>query len=356
VYRLDEATVGPCEAADAIADFPPPAALEPRLSGSSLPSAEPWSSFGPTATRLLINLSHESLLARAAELPVDGVGLLRSEILLRDILDRYAAKPDGLLNHRAELTEHLVQHIQSFAHSFAPRPVFYRSLDLRSHEMAAAPGQDILPETNPTLGMHGTLSYQFQPTLFEAELVALRRVQQSGYSNIHLLLPFVRTVEEFRFCRDRVVQAGLTQNPEFQLWIMAEVPSVVFLLPDYVDAGVQGISIGSNDLTQLLLAVDRDHPQLASAFDQRHPAVLRAIQQLIQTSLQLGIPCSICGEAPSQYPELVESLVRWGITAISVDIDAVAQTHRAIARAERSLLLNAVRQTILPDDHPNDHP
>jgi pyruvate,water dikinase len=150
------------------------------------------------------------------------------------------------------------------------------------------------------------------------------------------LLPFVRTVEEFSLCRQRVQKAGLTNNPQFQLWIMAEVPSVLFLLPDYVRAGVQGIAIGTNDLTQLLFGVDRDHGVMASAFD-ANPAVSAAIVQLIQQAKQAGIPCSICGQAPSRDSELIEALVRWGITSISVDPGTVESSYWAIARAEELL-------------------
>jgi pyruvate,water dikinase len=158
------------------------------------------------------------------------------------------------------------------------------------------------------------------------------------------MLPFVRRVEEFCFCRQRAELAGLTRDPGFQLWIMAEVPSVLFLLPEYVNAGVQGISIGSNDLTQLLLGVDRDNAAIAEVFDERHPAVKAAIAQLIQQAHQLGIPCSICGQAPTRYPDLVEDLVRWGIDTLSVDLEAVEPTYWAISRAERRLLLEASRQ------------
>jgi pyruvate,water dikinase len=128
---------------------------------------------------------------------------------------------------------------------------------------------------------------------------------------------------------------------------MAEVPSVLFLLPDYFKAGVQGISIGTNDLTQLLLAADRDRTQLGSALDGRHPAVMRALKQLIQTARSAGIPCSICGQAPAQYPEIIDSLVEWGITSISVDVNDVERTYSAIARAEQRLLLEAARQKLI---------
>lgn len=289
-------------------------------------------------TKLMANLSQISSLAKAANLPLDGVGLLRSELMLLEALR--GQHPQEWINagRQLELGAIMAELVGQFAEAFAPRPVFYRSLDWRSHEFPSFTGNlSRPPETNPMLGWRGTFSYQQDPALFDLELRALAQVQQLGYSNLRLLLPFVRTVEEFAFCRQRVELAGLTQDAQFELWIMAEVPSVIFLLPDYVQAGVQGISIGTNDLTQLLLGVDREQAQMATVFNERHPAVIRAIQQLIQLAKQAGIPCSICGQAPAQYPEMVEQLVEWGITAISVELDAVERTYSAIARAENGI-------------------
>ena len=188
------------------------------------------------------------------------------------------------------------------------------------------------------------MSYLKDPKVFDLELAALAAVQQSGQTNLYLMLPFVRSVEEFSFCRQRVEQAGLTQVAQFQLWIVAEVPSVLFLLPQYVKAGVQGVSIGTNDLTQLLLGVDRDRGELAANLNERHPAVLQAIAQIIQMAQQANISCSICGQAPVLYPEIIDSLIQSGITSISVEPNAVEQTYRAIARAEQRLLLAAARK------------
>jgi pyruvate, water dikinase len=179
-------------------------------------------------------------------------------------------------------------------------------------------------------------------------LAALAKLQQAGYHNINLILPFVRTVEEFKFCRRRIQQAGLMDVSRFQLWIMAEVPSVLFLLSEYVKAGVQGIAIGSNDLTQLMLGIDREKSKLTQTLDERHPAVMNAIAQLIQMAQNEHIPCSICGQAPSLYPEIIDSLVRWGITAISVEPNSIPQTYHAIARAEQRVILNAARRQIMP--------
>nr|WP_290226711.1 putative PEP-binding protein [Trichocoleus desertorum] len=328
--------------------------LEDRSMDSSAPTSFPASSstgsdrFWPAiATQLWVNLSQLTSIELVKALPVDGVGLLRAELMLVDVLERQHPLLWLQQGRQQELVMRIAARISQFAKAFAPRPVLYRSLDLRSHEFQSLEGGKLMPpETNPMLGLRGTFSYLLDSALFELELTALAEVQQSGCSNVHLMLPFVRTVEEFYFCQQRVEQMGLTQQAEFQLWIMAEVPSVLFLLPDYVKAGVQGISIGTNDLTQLLLGVNRDQSEMAAVFNEMHPAVLQAIAQLIRMAQQSGIPCSICGQAPAQYPDLVDHLVRWGITSISVDPEAIERTYRAITRAEQKLLLAAARRQL----------
>lgn len=292
------------------------------------------------ATQLWVNLSQPEALARALTMPVDGIGLLRSEFMLLEVLERQHPLVWLQQGRREELIERMADCLTQFVSAFQPRPVWYRSLDFRAHELQSLVGAPTAIG-HPMLGMRGTFSYQQDVSWFDLELAAVQRVCQAGYQNLHLLLPFVRTVEEFIFCRQRLEQIGLTQQRSLQLWIMAEVPSVLFLLPEYVRAGVQGIAIGTNDLIQLLLGVDRDHPQLAAAFNERHPVVMQAIAHLIQQAQQLGIPCSICGHAPAQSPELIDALIAGGITAISVDVNAVASTYRAIARAEQRLLLRA---------------
>jgi len=279
-----------------------------------------------TATRLMINLSQLDSIEDAAEINIDGVGLLRSELMLGGTLEQ--------VDH-----DELTNQIQQFARSFAPRPVFYRSLDLRSHEFQVTPA-----ESNPMLGMRGTFSYVQNPDRFDLELVALQRAIEAGCTNLRLILPFVRTVEEFVFCRRRVEQARLFNHAQFQLWIMAEVPSVLFLLPEYVQAGAQGICIGTSDLTQLILGADRDQSTMARLFDVTHPAVMTAIAQLIQSAHRLNIPCSISTQAPIT-PELIDRWVECGIDAISVNLPVVEVAHRAIARAEQRLLLNGMRDS-----------
>jgi pyruvate,water dikinase len=290
----------------------------------------------PITTQLMVNVSCLKHLESLATLPIDGIGLVRSELLLPTILG--TEHPLTWLQHHnsQELIQGLTKRLLPLTQIINPRPVFYRSLDLRPQEfrpLAASASLNIPPEW----GLRGTRSYQVNPALFDLELEALAQMQQAGATNLCLLLPFVRTVEEFEFCQQRVKRAGLTQYPNFQLWIMAEVPSILFLLPEYVEAGVQGISLGSNDLTQLLFGLDRNQPDAAAPIDERHPAVKRAIAQLIRQSKENKIPCSICGEAPVRHPELILDLIRWGITTISVAPEAVETTYHAIAHAEQVL-------------------
>lgn len=355
VYRIrgDKAGEGETQELNFSHSLISPLSLDPKKNHETL-HAPIISHLPMIATKLLVNLSQPSLIEQAQSLPVDGVGLLRSEMMLINILEGQHPHSWITGGRQAELLEKWTFAIMQFVRGFAPRPVFYRSLDwllplshnshpshelpLSTHNLHSAP--------NSTLGDRGTFSYVQNSAVFELELQALATVQKSGYSNLHLLLPFVRSVEEFVFCRQKVAQAGLTQVPQFQLWIMAEVPSVLFLLPEYVKAGVAGISIGTNDLTQLLLGVDREQGQITTVLNERHPAVIRAIAQLIQMAKNAGIPCSICGQAPAIYPEIIDQLVEWGITSISVEPEAVDRTYTVIARAEQRLILAAARKKL----------
>lgn len=194
------------------------------------------------------------------------------------------------------------------------------------------------------IGYRGVLRYVREPDLFALELDAIRRVWDTGCENLHVMLPFVRTADELAACRALVDASGLSGRKGFELWIMAEVPSVLFNLERYAALGVAGISIGSNDLTQLLLGADRDSELLAE-LDERDPAVVTYLQQLIPRARSLGLRTSICGQAPSVHPGYAELLVRAGIDAISVNLDVVERVRRLVDAAERRVLLDAARMT-----------
>ena len=188
------------------------------------------------------------------------------------------------------------------------------------------------------IGYRGCFRYTREPDLFSLELLAIKQVRET-LPNLHLMIPFVRTGLEFRECKRLIDESGLTRDGKMQLWVMAEVPSVVTWLEEYAKLGVTGVSIGSNDLTQLVLGIDRDSEILAPLYDERDRAVTDTIHRIVAECRRLGITCSICGQAPSVYPEYAELLVRFGIDSISVNPDAIETTRRNVAAAEQRLLL-----------------
>jgi pyruvate, water dikinase len=298
-----------------------------------------------TATNLLLNLSEPSQVAHAAALDVDGVGLLRAELMVIEALE--GKHPRLLLEEGrgGEFVERMAEGLTTFAAGFAPRPITYRTIDFRTNEFRNLEGGERFEpeEANPMIGMRGALRYTREPELFALELEAVRRVWDAGHTNMHVMLPFVRTTAELARCRELVATSGLPARPGFELWIMAEVPSVLFNLERYAALDIAGISIGSNDLTQLVLGADRDSEQMAETFDERDSAVVDYIEQLIPGARSVGLKTSICGQAPSVYPEYADLLVRAGIDSISVNPDVVERTRRLIDAAERRLLLVAAR-------------
>jgi pyruvate, water dikinase len=293
-------------------------------------NTKPFATNYPIATQLYVNLSQPQSSLHPTIAWVDGLGVLRSELML---LDLFSTKPVREWVNESEknvFIEYLRDSICHFAKTFMPRPIFYRSLDW------CFPGMGI----NPFLGRRGTYNYLIDPALFDLELQALIKAIDRGYHNINLILPFVRSIEEFNFCRRRIEQIGLRDRQSFQLWIMAEVPSVIFQLEEYVKAGVQGIAIGSNDLTQLLLGIDRESSDIGKHFNILHPAMLKALEQLITTANNLNIPATFLASNATEDPHLITLLIEWGINAISVELDAAERTYRTIARAEQKIILN----------------
>jgi len=313
--------------------------------GAVAPPAPAVSATAVTATRLLVNLSEPSQVERAAALDVDGVGLLRAELMVLEALN--GVHPRLLLEQGRgeEFVERMAAALETFASAFAPRPVTYRTIDFRTNEFRGLEGGERFEpeEANPMIGFRGALRYTREPDVFRLELAALKRVWDAGHRNLHVMLPFVRTAHELEVCMRLIAESGLSDRPGFELWVMAEVPSVLFNLERYAQLGVKGISIGSNDLTQLVLGADRDSEALADTFDERDPAVTAYLRELIAKARRLGLATSICGQAPSVHPEYADLLVQAGIDAVSVNIDAVEHARRLLDAAERRVLLEGAR-------------
>jgi pyruvate, water dikinase len=309
-------------------------------------AAAPTAGAAPvTATQLLVNLSEPSQIERAARLNVDGCGLLRAELMVIEALE--GRHPRLLLEQGKgdEFVERMGSALTKFAEGFSPRPITYRTIDFRSNEFRGLEGGDRFEpeEANPMIGYRGALRYMLEPDLFRLELAAIRQVWDAGHTNFHVMLPFVRTPRELTACRDMMREEGLLDRPGFELWVMAEVPSVYFHLERYAELGVKGISVGSNDLTQLMLGSDRDSGTLSELFDERDSAVTDYLRMLIPRAKELGLATSICGQAPSVHREYAQLLVEAGIDAISVNIDAVDKARRLVASAERRVMLDTAR-------------
>ncbi len=311
------------------------------------PSAKPAAvAAAATATKLLVNLSEPSQVERAAALDVEGVGLLRAELMVLEALD---GKHPRLLieeGRSGDFVDRMSEALTVFAAAFAPRPITYRTIDFRTNEFRGLDGGDRFEpeEANPMIGYRGALRYMLEPDLLRLELDAIHRVWDQGHTNFHVMIPFVRVPRELEAAFRVAGDAGLLDRPGFELWVMAEVPSVLFHLERYAELGAAGISIGSNDLTQLMLGADRDSEVVAEVFDERDAAVVEYVRRLIGRAQELGLQSSICGQAPSVHPEYAELLVRAGIDAISVNIDAVDRARKMIAAAERRVILEASRR------------
>jgi pyruvate,water dikinase len=289
-----------------------------------------------TRTKVYVNLAQPELVERIASRKVDGVGLLRAEFIIGEI----GQHPQYMIsqNRGEEFTSKLYEGINAFAKAFDPRPVVYRATDFKTNEYRELKGGQQYEEVeeNPMLGYRGATRYIREPEVFALEMDAVKRVRQN-YRNLWVMLPFVRTVEELAEVKNVMESQGLVRSTDFKLWMMVEIPSNIILMEDFLKVGIDGISIGSNDLTQLILGIDRDSPKLAKEFDERSPAVLVALERAIKVSKRMGVTSSICGQAPSVYPELTEKLVEWGITSVSVSPDMIGVSREIIARAEEKL-------------------
>ena len=286
-----------------------------------------------TRTKVYVNLAEPELAESVAARNVDGVGLLRAEFMIAQI----GGHPRFMLHEGkgGQFVEMLTRAVATFAKAFHPRPVVYRTTDFKTNEYRNLRGGDKYEaiEENPMLGYRGCSRYTQETEVLRLEIEAIKKVCQH-HNNLYVMIPFVRFVDEMAKIKRFLVAEGLYQFPNFKLWMMVEVPSNVFLIDKFIDVGIDGISIGSNDLTQLILGIDRDNPKLAAQFDERNEAVLQAIERVIKVSVSKGITSSVCGQAPSVYPEFTENLVKWGITSVSVSPDMIDETRRIIAAAE----------------------
>ena len=301
--------------------------------------------FPVTGTKIYMNLGDPDLAQRYAPLPSDGIGLMREEFIWTTFIHEHPMyliemnQPDRVVNVLADA-------FRKVAQAMAPRSVTLRFSDFKSSEYRDLKGGDKYEPAEPSslLGWRGASRY-YDPKYIEAfrlELRAVKKVREEyGFNNLHVMIPFCRTVEEAAKVTALMAEEGLQRSADFKVWLMAEIPSNI-ILADQFNQYVDGYSIGSNDLTMLILGCDRDNDSVAKIFDERNLAVKRAIRHLIEVAHRDGKTVSICGQAPSVYPDFTEFLVRSGIDSISVNPDAVKSTKHWVAQIEQRIILEKV--------------
>ncbi len=289
-----------------------------------------------TATKLYVNLAEPERAEEIAKLNVDGVGLLRAEFMIANI----GIHPKEAIKRKEQgkFIDKLAKDLEIFCKAFYPRPITYRATDFKTNEYRSLPGGKYWEpvEPNPMLGFRGAYRYVSSPEVFNLELTAIKRVREK-YDNLHLMVPFVRSPEELAKVRRLVASEGLFEKSTFKFLMMCEIPVNVIMIEDFIKVGIDGISVGSNDLTMLLLGTDRDNSEVSSEFNERSEAVYWALRRVIRKCSKHGVTVSICGQAPSEYEDFVRKLVRWGITSISINPDSVDRVRGVIAQAEKEI-------------------
>ncbi|MFY9919926.1 MAG: phosphoenolpyruvate synthase, partial [Mycobacterium sp.] len=317
-------------------------------------------------THIMINLGNPDLAFKTSFLPNDGVGLARMEFIIseyirvhplallhpekvddpeaRSTIDRLT---QGYADGSAFFTERLSEGIGTIAAAFWPKPVVVRMSDFKSNEYASLlGGQGFEPsESNPMIGFRGASRYAHPAYAegFALECRAMRRVREEmGLTNVILMLPFVRRVAEADLVLQTMADLGLRRGENgLKVYAMCEIPNNVILIDEFAKR-FDGFSIGSNDLTQLTLGVDRDSEIVAFDYDERDEGVKEMIRLAVEGCRRNGIHSGLCGQAPSDYPDMAEFLVRVGIDSMSLNPDTVVKTTRQVLKLEHQLVTTSV--------------
>lgn len=301
--------------------------------------------FPPTGTKVYMNLGDPELAEKYSSLPCDGIGLMREEFIWTTYIHEH---PLYLIKtgHPGKVVDQLAEGMRQVCQAMAPRPVTLRFSDFKSSEYRDLKGGDEFEPYEPSalLGWRGASRY-YDPKYIEAfklECQAVVKVREEfGLKNLNVMIPFCRNVEECEKVVKIMAECGLERGKDFKVWLMAEIPSNI-ILADQFNKYVDGYSIGSNDLTMLVLGCDRDNDTVSHIYDERNLAVRRAVRHLIEVAHSEGKTVSICGQAPSVYPEFCEFLIKSGIDSISVNPDTVKFTKKLVAQVEQRVMLDAL--------------
>lgn len=322
--------------------IPPPE--EPTAAAVSPNSSWAVQATPVTATKILMNLGIPEKIDEYKDLPFDGIGLMRIEFILASYIGEH---PVYMLDKGEgdKFVDKLAEGIATVARAIQPRTVIVRFSDFKTNEYRDLKGGEKyeIEEANPMLGWRGASRYisQWYEQAFRLECKAIRKCREEWrLKNVWIMLPVIRTLWEAKKCLGIMKEEGLEKSRDFQIWFMAETPSIAIMADEFSKL-CDGFSIGSNDMTQGILMIDRDSERLGQMgyFDERDPAIKRIIAHLIKVAHEKGVTVSICGEGPSNLPDFAEFLVRCGIDSISVNNDAVVKTRQLVASIEQKIIL-----------------
>lgn len=294
-----------------------------------------------TVTDVKVNVSMPEAAEKAAATGADGVGLLRTEhMMLTSGVHPKKFIQDG---KEDELIKILIENILKVVDVFYPKPVWYRTLDAPTDEFKTLDGGENEPyEHNPMLGWRGIRRELDETEILKAEFKAIKKLHEQGYTNIGIMIPLSQSPYELKYAKEIAKEVGLRPHIDVDFGIMVETPAAALTIEDFIDVGLDFVSLGTNDLTQYTLAVDRNNELVAKNYSEEHPAVLKLIERTIRKCNEAGVKSSICGQAGSK-PDIVEKLVEIGISSVSANTDAVADVRRAVAKSEQKLVVDAAR-------------
>ncbi len=294
------------------------------------------------AVKVKVNVALPEAAERAAATNADGVGLLRAE----HMITAAGVHPAEYLRRgqKQKLVEAVRKGIRKVAELFKDKPIWYRTFDARTDEFRHLEGGKYEPkEDNPMLGWHGIRRSLDQPDLIKAEFTAIKQLVREGLNNLGVMLPFLINVEELKKAKEYARAVGLEPHKDVAFGVMIETPASVWIIDELIKEGIDFISFGTNDLTQLTLGIDRNNERIQKLFDAKHPAVLRQIKHVIDRCKKAGVTTSICGQAASD-PEMVKILVRYGIDSVSANIDAVEKIKEVVLIEEKKILLEKLNK------------
>ena len=297
-----------------------------------------------TVTEVKANVSMPEAAGRAAETGADGVGLLRTEHLMLTA----GVHPGKFIadGKEDELIDTIAENVQIVADAFYPKPVWYRTLDAPTDEFITLEGGENEPrEHNPMLGWRGIRRELDQPEILKCEFKAIKKLHEKGYTNIGIMIPLSQSPAELVKAKELCAEVGFIPHKDVDFGMMVEIPAAAIIIDEYLKVGVDFVSLGTNDLTQYTLAVDRNNEFVAKHYTEEHPAVMKLIERTIRKCAEAGVTCSICGQAGS-VPHIVEKLVKFGITSVSSNADAIAEVRKTVARAEQKIILEAARKRL----------